>query len=56
MAKNVVYIANQYDPVNSFLFFISAVMWMMFRETLTQAAAHANDRGSPGLMASLDET
>lgn len=41
IAKNVVYIVNQYDPISSPLFFKSVVMCTIFLEMLTQAAAQA---------------
>lgn len=41
MAKNVVYMVNQYAPINNPRLFISVVMWTIFRETLTPAAAQA---------------
>lgn len=44
MAMNVVYMVNQYDPIKSPRLLISPVMWMMLRDTLTQAAAHAYER------------
>lgn len=46
IAKNVVYMENQYAPANKPRRLISEVMWMILRETLTQAEAHANARWS----------
>jgi len=40
------YIVNQNAPTNRPRLFISAVMWTMFRDTLTHAAAHAYDLSS----------
>ena len=53
MAENVVYIVNQYAPINMPRFFISLVMWTMLRDTLTPAAAHAYDRSSMVLFAQV---
>lgn len=41
IAKKVVYMENQYAPANWPRFLISVEMWMMLRETLTQAEAQA---------------
>jgi hypothetical protein len=44
MAKNVVYMENQCAPANNPRRLISEVMWMILRDTLTHAEAHANAR------------
>lgn len=44
MAKNVVYMENQYAPTSNPPFFISAEICMILRETLIQADAQANAR------------
>ena len=46
MAKNVVYMENQYAPTSKPRFFISAEMCMMLRDTLIHADAQANARWS----------
>ncbi len=40
------YIVNQNAPTRRPRLFISVVMWMMFRDTLTHAAAQAYDLSS----------
>lgn len=44
IAKKVVYMENQYAPANKPRRRISEVMWMILRDTLTHAEAHANAR------------
>ena len=44
IAKNVVYITNQKEPISNPLRLISCVMCITFLDTLTQAAAQAYDR------------
>jgi hypothetical protein len=41
IAKKVVYMENQYAPANRPRFRISVEIWMMLRETFTQAEAQA---------------
>jgi hypothetical protein len=56
MAKNVVYIENQYAPASKPRRLISEVMWMMFRDTLTHAEAHAKARWSVVLSLYVEDT
>jgi hypothetical protein len=46
MAKKVVYIVNQYAPSRTPRRFISVVIWTIFLDTDTHAAAHAYARSS----------
>jgi hypothetical protein len=48
MAKNVVYMENQYAPASTPFFRISEDMWIILREILTHAEAHANALWSMG--------